>query len=133
MKLSTTLARGALAVVWVAGASGAIAQSPYSLKTVEARPIPRDDILQLWKEVALQQCADSRKRFNLSNEECLREVTRRADACTASQAPSTPALVSSTAVSKDVGRKYLHCAVPYYFCNGVEVKTEKEVLAQCRR
>ncbi|CAN7641122.1 hypothetical protein [Acidovorax sp. Leaf78] len=33
--------------------AGAVAQEPYSLKTVEARPIPRDDILQLWREVAL--------------------------------------------------------------------------------
>lgn len=124
--------RAATAALVLAGlVAGAVAQAPYSLKTVGARPIPRDDILQLWREVALQQCADSRKRFNLSNEECLREITRRADACTASQAPSTPALVASTAVSKDIGRKYLHCAVPYYFCKGVEVKTEKEVLARC--
>jgi hypothetical protein len=125
--------RAASVLLVLAGlAAGAVAQAPYSLKTVEARPIPRADILGLWREVALQQCADARKRFNLSNEECLREIGRRADACSVSLAPSTPALVASTAVSKDVGRRYLHCAVPYYFCKGVEVKTEKDVLAQCR-
>ena len=48
------------------------------------------------------------------------------------EAPSTPAMVSSMAVSKDVGRKYLHCAVPFYFCKGMEVKTEKEAREQCR-
>ncbi|CAN7608528.1 MULTISPECIES: hypothetical protein [unclassified Acidovorax] len=127
-----SLRSSGVALVLAGLVAGAIAQAPYSLKTVEARPIPRDDILQLWREVALQQCADARKRFNLSNEECLREIARRADACTVSQAPSTPALVASTAVSKDIGRKYLQCAVPYYFCRGVEVKTEKEALAQCR-
>lgn len=108
------------------------AQAPYSLKTVESNPVPRTEMLNLWREVALQQCADARKRFNLSHDDCLREVGKRADACTAAQMSSTPAIVSSMAVSKDVGRKYLHCAVPFYFCKGVEVKTEKEVLEQCR-
>lgn len=121
-----------LVMALVGFSSGTWAQAPYSLKTVEAQPIPRGEILLLWREVALQQCADARKRFNLSHDDCLREVGKRADACTAAQMSSTPAIVSSMAVSKDVGRKYLHCAVPFYFCKGVEVKTEKEVLEQCR-
>ena len=121
-----------LAVALVGLSVGAWAQAPYSLKTLEVQPIPRAEILQLWREVALQQCADARKRFNLSREECLQEIAKRADACMVAQAPSTPAMVSSMAVSKDVGRKYLHCAVPFYFCKGMEVKTEKEAREQCR-
>ena len=121
-----------LVMALVGFSSGTWAQAPYSLKTVEAQPIPRAEIFPLWREVALQQCADARKRFNLSRDECLQEIANRADACTVAQAPSTPAIVSSTAASKDVGRKYLQCAVPFYFCKGVEVKTEKEVREQCR-
>ena len=104
----------------------------YSLKAAEARPIPRDEHLRLWREVALKQCDDARKRFNLPPDQCLQVVAARADACTAKLAPETPALAGSTAAVKDVGRKYLQCATPYYFCKGIEVKTEAEVLAKCR-
>jgi hypothetical protein len=104
----------------------------YSLKTVEARPIPRDEHLRLWREVALKQCADARKRFNLPADQCQQVVAARADACAVKLAPEIPALVGTTAAAKDVGRKYLHCATPDYFCKGVEVKTEAEVRAQCK-
>ena len=115
-----------------AGHAQGVPDAGYSLKTVEARPLPRDEHLRLWREVALKQCADARKRFNLAPDQCLQVVAARADACTVKLATETPALVRTTAAAKDVGRKYLHCATPYYFCKGVEVKTEAEVLAQCR-
>jgi hypothetical protein len=108
------------------------AQAPYSLKTVESNPVPRAEMLNLWREVALQRCADARKQFNLSREECLQEVGERADACAVSQSSSIPAVVASTQVARDIGRKYLHCALPFYYCKGVEVKTEKEAREQCR-
>lgn len=104
----------------------------YSLKTVEAKPIPREEHLRLWREVALKQCTDARKRFNLAPDQCLQVVAAKADACTTRLAPQIPAVVGTTAAAKDVGRKYLQCATPYYFCKGFEVKTEAEVLAQCR-
>jgi hypothetical protein len=115
-----------------AGHAQGVADTGYSLKTVEARPIPRDEHLRLWREVALKQCADARKRFNLPPDQCLKVVAAKADACSARLAPEIPALVGTTAAAKDVGRKYLHCATPYYFCKGVEVKTEAEVLVQCK-
>jgi hypothetical protein len=104
----------------------------YSLKTAETRPIPRDEHLRLWREVALKQCGDARNRFNLSPERCLPIIAARADTCSAKLAPETPALAKTTLAVKDVGRKYLQCATPYYFCKGIEVKTEAEVLARCR-
>jgi hypothetical protein len=115
-----------------AGHAQGVPDAGYSLKTVETRPLPRDEHLWLWREVALKQCADARKRFNLAPDQCLQAVAAKADACTVKLAPEIPALVGTTAAAKDVGRKYLQCATPYYFCKGVEVKTEAEVLAQCR-
>lgn len=125
------LVAGSLPAIRAGHAQG-VPQSGYSLKTAQARPIPRDEHLQLWREVALKQCDDARKRFNLAPDQCLRVVAARADACTTRLAPETPAVVGTTAAAKDVGRKYLQCATPYYFCKGLEVKTEAEVLAQCR-
>lgn len=121
-----------LAIALWGALPAAHAQAPYSLKTVESNPVPSAEMLNLWREVALQQCADARKRFNLSHEQCLQEVGKRADACAVSQSSSIPAVVASTQVSRDVGRKYLHCALPFYYCKGVEVKTEKEAREQCR-
>ncbi|SFU86100.1 hypothetical protein SAMN05216350_106260 [Polaromonas sp. YR568] len=113
-------------------AQGMPGAGSYSLKTVEAIPIPRDEHLKLWREVALKQCTDARKRFNLAPDQCLQVIAAKADACSVKLAPETPEMVRTTAAAKDVGRKYLHCAVPYYFCKGVEVKSEVEVLAQCK-
>lgn len=52
--------------------------------------------------------------------------------CIAKYEAQTPALITTRAESRSIGRNLLYCATPYYFCNGVEVKTEAEVLAKCR-
>lgn len=107
------------------------ASSSYSLKTVEENPIPRDEHFLLWREVALKSCADSRKRFNLSEVECIDVISKRADSCAARLAPSTPSTIYRNVIAREVGRRYLHCATPYYFCNGFEAKTVPEVMAHC--
>jgi hypothetical protein len=112
--------------------ANAEAQTTYSLKAVEANPIPKDEHFRLWKEVALKACSESKTRFNLGESECMTVVGQRADSCALQLANQSPALISTTAVARDVGRKYLHCATPFYFCNGVEVKTEAEVRAKCQ-
>lgn len=109
----------------------AAAQSSYSLKNVEANPIPKAEHFKLWKEVALKACADSQKRFNLSQSECAEVISKRADACTSQLSSRSPAIIATTAAAKDVGRQFMQCATPYYFCKGVEVKTEDEVRAKC--
>ena len=108
------------------------AQTTYSLKAVEANPIPKAEHFQLWKEVALKACSESKTRFNLAESECVTVIAKRAESCASQLSSQSPALISTTAVARDVGRKYMHCATPFYFCNGVEVKTEEEVRAECK-
>lgn len=111
---------------------GAQAQATYSLKAVEANPIPKTEHFLLWKEVALKACSESKTRFNLAESECMSVIAKRADSCASQLSNQSPALISTTAIARDVGRKYLHCATPFYFCNGAEVKTEEEVRAKCK-
>jgi hypothetical protein len=104
----------------------------YSLKTVESNPIPKDEHFRLWRDVALKQCSDAKTRYNLTTEQCVVVVGQRADACASKLSSSVPSVIKTTAAARDIGRNYLHCATPYYFCNGVEVKTEEEVRAKCK-
>jgi hypothetical protein len=41
-------------------------------------------------------------------------------------------VVATTDVASSIGRKFMECATPFYFCNGVEVKTKEEVDARCK-
>lgn len=122
----------AVAALLAYAPESAQAQATYSLKAVEANPIPKAEHFLLWKEVALKACTESKTRFNLSESECLTVIAKRADSCASQLSNQSPALISTTAVARDVGRKYMHCAIPFYFCGGVEVKTEEEVRAKCK-
>lgn len=113
-------------------ACNAKAHEKYSLKTVGANPIPKAEHFQLWKEAVLKSCSESKKHFNLAESECLTVVAKRADSCALQLSNQSPAVISTTADARDIGRKYLRCATPFYFCNGVEVKTEAEARAQCK-
>ena len=108
------------------------AEASYSLKTVEANPIPKTEHFLLWKEVALKACSESKTRFNLAESECQLVIGKRANSCASQLSGESPELISTTTVAKDIGRKYLQCAMPFYFCNGVEVKTEQEARAKCK-
>ncbi|MBB6563880.1 hypothetical protein HNP48_006606 [Acidovorax soli] len=108
------------------------AQPGYSLKAVEANPIPKQQHFDLWREVALQQCDDAPSRHNITRAQCASLVKERSDTCAAQQSGSAPQLIRTTAVAKDVGRKYLQCVTPHYFCKGIEVRTEAEARAQCK-
>ena len=108
------------------------AQATYSLKAVEANPIPKAENFLLWKELALRACSDSKARFNLGESACLAVISQRADSCASQLSNESPAPISTTAVARDVGRKYLHCATAFYFCKGTEVRNEAEVRAKCQ-
>ena len=123
---------GVAAGLFAYAPGGAQAQATYSLKAVEANPIPKSEHFLLWREVALKACSESKTRFNLSESDCLVVIATRADSCASQLSSQSPALISTTAVARDVGRKYLHCATPFYFCNGVEAKTAEEVRAKCK-
>jgi hypothetical protein len=106
-------------------------EATYSLKTIESNPIPRKEHLALWKKVALNACADSKKRFNLSQAQCFSIISKRSDECIAEYENRGSSTVHTLAESRSIGRNLLYCATPYYFCGGVEVKTEAEVIAKC--
>jgi len=123
---------GAMSLVHDNDVQAQQAKTLYSLKAVEANPIPKDEHFLLWRDVALKQCTEAKTRYNLTTEECLAVIGQRADACASKLSSSTPPVVNTTAAARDIGRKYLHCATPYYFCKGVEVKTEEEARAKCQ-
>lgn len=105
---------------------------PYSIKTVEVNPIPKEEHFLLWREVALMQCTEAQTRYNLTKDECLIIVSQRAEACASKLRSSVPPIINTRVAARDIGRKYLDCAIPYFFCKGVEVKTEEEVRAKCK-
>ncbi len=134
--MKPTFLFASIATVALALFAGAVpsaeAQAGYSLKAIESRPIPRDDHFALWKDVALRACSESKERFNLEASQCRRVISERGDSCAAKLQNESPLMISSTEVSRHLGRKYLQCATPYYFCKGVEVKTEEEARSKCR-
>jgi hypothetical protein len=103
----------------------------YDLRDVEARPIPRDAHFALWRQVALKQCAAAPSRYNLSTSKCISLVEARSEQCASRLAGEAPLVISSTATAREIGRKYLNCVTPHYFCRGVEVHTAEEVRANC--
>ena len=103
----------------------------YSLRTPEHLPIPKKDFFALWREVALRDCEDARQKKNLSPEQCREKVQQRSAVCAAKAGIEAPDYISSKIVSRELGREYLDCVTPYYFCKGVEVKTLEEVRQIC--
>jgi hypothetical protein len=116
------------------GCKCAFAQGSYSLKTIEANPIPKAEHFQLWKDAGLQLCAREEwsVRLGLSESECREVVSERADRCAQQLASESPDVIKTTAASQQIARGFLKCTMPYPQCNGREVKTEAEALQQCR-
>lgn len=129
---ATLCIAGFLPLIYAGNVQAQQTKTLYSLKAVEANPIPKEDHFLLWRDVALKQCTDAKTRFNLTTEECREVIGQRADACASKLSSSVPPVITTTAAARDIGRRYLHCATPYYFCKGVEAKTEEEVRAKCK-
>lgn len=104
----------------------------YSLKTAAEKPIPRDAFFALWTEEALSKCGEARGNYNLSTPECHEKISEKARACTASAIKKAPSNIDSLQLVKSLGRSYLECVTPYFYCGGVEVKTEDEVRRLCK-
>lgn len=109
-----------------------MAPSRYSLDTVEEHPIPKRVFFELWKDVAMQQCTSAKEKNNLTPEQCRGKVSERHTDCERSATADGPEIISDKGISKELGRKYLTCVTPYFFCNGVEVKTEDEARKRCQ-
>lgn len=103
----------------------------YSLAEVEQKPIPKQHFYKLWNETALQSCSDAKSRHNLTPEECREKVKAKSSGCEANAMSSTPDTIDNKAQAKALGKSYLTCVTPYFYCNGVEVKTEQEAQQLC--
>lgn len=104
----------------------------YSLATVIENPIPKDAFFALWTQQAKKACPDARNKYNLSPTECEDKISEKAVACTSTFSPSAPDEISSPDVARRLGKQYLECVTPYFFCNGVEVKSEEEARQRCQ-
>ena len=109
-----------------------VSTESYSLKTAAEKPIPRDAFFALWTQAALSKYADAPDNYNLSTPECHEKINEKARVCTADAIKSAPREIDSLQLVKDLGRPYLQCVTPYFYCNGVEVKTEEEVRRLCK-
>jgi len=107
-------------------------RNDYSLNNVEKNPIPRDKHFRLWREVALQTCETSSTHLNLPQADCIRIVESRSETCAAQLADSVPVLVKTTDESKRIGRRFLNCATPSYFCGGAEIRSEEQARILCK-
>ena len=108
-----------------------LAFAEYSLKEVEARPIPKAKLLELWKKVAMDRCEEALKNHNTSPEQCRQITSERFEACVASLPEGTSEIISTRSENREIGRHLLYCSTPYYFCKGVEVRNEQEARARC--
>jgi hypothetical protein len=106
--------------------------SRFSLAKVEEKPVPKTVLFKLWKEVALQLCSDAAKNHNLTPEQCQEKVSERHSACERTSIAKAPELIGEQALSKRLGREYLECVTPYYFCKGIEVRSEEEAQKHCQ-
>ena len=107
-------------------------RTDYSLKTVEAKPIPKREFFDLWTIVALKMCGEAKKNHNIVPEQCRTIVEERQSSCETALTSKTPTLIGNLTVSRQIGREYLNCVTPGYFCRGVEVKTETEARERCK-
>lgn len=98
----------------------------YSLANVVEQPIPIPSYFDLWKDVALQQCANAKEKNNVTPEQCRMKIGERHSDCERSSATGAPEKVSDKAISKQLGDKYLACVTTSVFCSGVDARSEAE-------
>ena len=77
----------------------------YSLQSMDEKPIPRAYLFNILHNHASNSCTDVPAEFHLSKEQCLKVIDERQTECV------KPALV----------------------CNGVEVRSPDEAMAQCEQ
>ena len=107
-------------------------QGGYDLRSVEQRPIPQEQFYPLWVQVAQKACDDSHAKHNLTREKCREIVTQRGQSCAEDMNPKTPEVIETATLAKQLGREFMECVTPYYFCKGVEVRTEEEARRHCK-
>jgi hypothetical protein len=103
----------------------------YSLKQPD-QPKPKAVFFALWGEVAEGQCDNAQVVNNLTPDACRALVRERGPACALDAGRDAPAEIQGLELSTSLGHKYLQCVTPYYFCNGVELKTDAEIERGCK-
>ncbi len=104
----------------------------YSLKTAADKPIPKQVFFALFTREALNKCSDARNTYNLSTSECEEKISEKARICTDGAIKDAPSKIDSPQLVRSLGRPYLECVTPYYYCKGVEVKSEEEARNKCQ-
>lgn len=106
-------------------------QPRYSLSTVAENPVPRSDFFELWRGVADQGCDNAKEKHNMAPQACRESIGQKHAACASLAGVDAPQLIGDKALTKSLGRKYLDCVTPHFYCNGVEVRTEDEARLHC--
>ena len=104
----------------------------YKISNVEENPIPKDIFYSLLTKQTLETCKESTKKYNLSSLECETVINEKSEKCKLERISRTPDFINSKSLAKQYVMPYLECITPYYFCNGVEVKSESEAINKCR-
>ncbi|MEZ0470992.1 hypothetical protein [Luteimonas salinilitoris] len=103
----------------------------YSIATVEERPVPKQVIFLLWRDVAIRGCDEAIERFNITPKECRMKINDKSNSCAALAGEKIPDVIGDKELNRRIGKQYLHCVTPYYFCNGFEVTNEEEAKQKC--
>lgn len=110
----------------------AVSSVEYSLQTVDTKPIPRKEFFQLWNDVALNFCLESRSRLHMDPETCRSKVWENSPSCTSRVGRNAPGTIGNDALSRELGKSYVDCALPRPTCRGVEIKNEDEARQYCK-
>lgn len=111
------------------GNSTANASSPPDFGPA-AYPMTRSEFLERINSRLIASCDASREEYNLGRDKCLQLVAQRTTSC--AKSVSIASAIVDRAQFKTYGRAYLACAKPYFFCNGIEVKTLGATIGDCR-
>lgn len=111
---------------------GTLSTEGYSLRTVAEKPIPKEVFFKLWANEALTACVSARDKHNLSPSECESKVREKLEQCTVDAMWSAPNEIDTPQLAKSLGRPFIECVTPYFYCNGVEVKNQDEARRHCR-
>ena len=107
--------------------------SNYAISTVSTNPVPKEELILLWKDAALNLCSNSPQEYDVSTEKCRQGVESRFELCSTSAGADAPMIISDNTNAKRIGKVFVSCVMPGIMCNGVEVRSEAEAqAANCR-
>ena len=105
----------------------------YSLQSMDEKPIPRAYLFNILHNHAINACSDVPAEFHLSKEQCLKVIDERQTECAKRFWTELPETVASPLLVKAIGDRYIRCVKPALVCNGVEVRSPDEAMAQCEQ